>query len=94
MLATAKVFVEPLHLKVIHPPDLWHSVDGNIDTKTLDVLEVLEEHEVGQRAVLTRWTSWSGGELSVWLIIVTSRGVVSNTSELPLTIWTQGVATN
>ena len=84
--------IGPLQLKVIHPPDLWHTLDGDIDTKTLDVIEVFKEDKFGQRTVLASRASGSGHKLSVWLITVASHWVAGDTSKLPLAGWTQRIA--
>lgn len=84
--------IEPLQLKVIHPPDLWDTLHGDIDTKTLDVGEVVKEDKVGQHTVLTSRAPWSGRKLSVWLITVASHWVAGDTSKLPLAGRTQGIA--
>lgn len=81
-------------MKIIHPPDLWHALHGDIDTETLDFGEVVKEDEVSQRTVRTGRTTWSSRELGVWFIAVASHRVTSNASKLPDAVRTQRITTD
>jgi hypothetical protein len=84
--------VVPAQAEVIHPPDLGFGCDCDIDSNRVKVLELIIEGNPGKGAVGESRTGWDSNALRNHCSGVAAIAIISETSEIEVTVRAPGVA--